>query len=570
MAEENVTRSAAGAPVRRRITLLSNVNMSSVSRRLSREAEVHQPSGYGNELGAMMNPNSDYNQFEPEITFLVMDLAELTEHELEKEAVEAHVEQWYATFAEAMRPDRIYYVSDVYLYSPELEAADLLVDRVALENLWMDRLDTLCEQFPNVRKFPYRRMIEQLGEENAFSMKMWYMGKILLSNEAQKRLAELILRYVHMEYRTPKKVLVLDLDNTLWGGLAGEHDQSPVVLSEDHSGLAYKNHQRVIRQMQKQGVLLAIVSKNNEEDAEAILKNHPHMVLKPEHFAAKRINWNAKSENILEIAQELNLGVDSFVFWDDSPQERMEVAQMLPQVTVPDFPENAENLAAAMTAIYHEYFEKSVLTKEDLDKTAQYAENAKRMELKKTTSNFYEYLKELKIVVTRVEADKHLKRLEDMVNKTNQFNLTTVRHTMSELQQLLNDPYQKLFAYRVEDRFGDNGVVAAVIVDMSQSVPVIEEFLMSCRVMGKNVEYGILKDVELEMLDEHFTKLRGYYIPTAKNKPVEDFYAKAGYEMLGERADGTKVYEVDLTKAPLREFVGQMVLENLKIKEIPL
>ncbi|MBR1852491.1 MAG: HAD-IIIC family phosphatase [Lachnospiraceae bacterium] len=553
---------------KRRITLLSNVNMSSVSRRLSREAEVHQPSGYGNELGAMMNPNSDYNQFDPEITFLIIDLAELVEHEFEKDVVEAHVEQWYATLAEALRPERIYYVSDVCLFSPELEAADLLTDRVTLENLWMDRLDTLCEKFANVRKFPYRRMIEQLGEENAFSMKMWYMGKILLSNEAQKRLAELILRYVRMEYRTPKKVLVLDLDNTLWGGLAGEHEQSPVALSEDHGGLAYKNHQRVIRQMQKQGVLLAIVSKNNEADAEEILKHHPHMVLKPEHFAAKRINWNAKSENILEIAQELNLGVDSFVFWDDSPQERMEVAQMLPQVTVPDFPENPEELAPAMTNIYHDYFEKPVLTKEDLDKTTQYAENAKRMELKKTTGNFYEYLKELKIVVTRVEADKHLKRLEDMVNKTNQFNLTTVRHTMSELQQILSDPYQKLFAYRVEDRFGDNGIVAAVIVDMSQSVPTIEEFLMSCRVMGKNVEYGILKDVELEMLDEHFTKLRGYYIPTAKNKPVEDFYAKAGYEMLGERADGTKVYEVDLTKAPLREFVGQMVLENIKIKDI--
>lgn len=555
---------------KKRITLLSNINMSSVSRRLSREAQVHQPSGYGNELGAMMNPASDYNQFDPQITFVLMDLAELAEHVFDKETVEARIDQWYASFAGALRPERIYYVGDVYLYAPELEAAGLLIDKGMLEGIWTDRLDTLCEQFQNVRKFPYRRMIERLGEENAFSLKMWYMGKILLGSEAQKRLAELILHYVKIEYRTPKKVLVLDLDNTLWGGLAGEADLNPVVLSEDHAGLAYKNHQRVLLQMQKQGVLLVIVSKNNEADAEEILKKHPHMVLQPEHFAAKRINWKSKSENILEIAEGLNLGVDSFVFWDDSPQERMEVAQMLPQVTVPDFPENPEDLAAAMTGIYHEYFEKSVLTAEDLDKTAQYAENAKRMELKKTTSNFYEYLKELKIVVTRVEADKHMKRLEDMVNKTNQFNLTTARHTMSELQEILEDPYQQIFAYRVQDCFGDNGVVACVIVDMSQSVPVIEEFLMSCRVMGKNVEYGILKDVELEMLDNHFTALRGYYIPTAKNKPVEDFYTKAGYEMLGERPDGTRIYEVDLTKAPLREFVGQMVLENIKIKEIPL
>ena len=187
MPEERIQNVGQDAQ-KRRITLLSNVNMSSVSRRLSREAQVHQPSGYGNELGAMMNPESDYNQFDPEITFLIMDLAELAEHTFEKDAVEACVEQWYATFAEAVRPNRIYYVSDVYLWSPELEATDLLTDRVALEHLWTERLADLCEKFPNVRKFPYRRMIAQLGEENAFSVKMWYMGKILLSNEADPAL----------------------------------------------------------------------------------------------------------------------------------------------------------------------------------------------------------------------------------------------------------------------------------------------------------------------------------------------------------------------------------------------
>ena len=265
----------------------------------------------------------------------------------------------------------MFYVSDAYLWAVELAVLADPERKQQLESLWSAALQQLTEKHSNVRIFPYRRIIEHQGEEKAFSLKMWYMGKVLLGMETQSLLAEKILQQAELEDRTPKKVLVLDLDNTLWGGLAGEADHTPVLLSEDHSGLAYKNLQRVIKLMQEQGVLLAIASKNNEEDAMEILEHHPHMLLRPEDFAARRINWDPKPDNIRKMAEELNLGTDSFVFFDDSEAEREMVRQMLPEVTVPDFPARPEELAPCMAKIYEEYFARAVITKEDREKTAQ-------------------------------------------------------------------------------------------------------------------------------------------------------------------------------------------------------
>jgi FkbH-like protein len=548
----------------RRIALLSNVNMNALIRMLQKDAEVYEAEGYGNELGILMNPASSYHAFQPEMTFLVVDILELLEHELEEQAVRSRIQGWFAAFENAMSESCVYYINDAFLWGVELEAADALTDSTVPEGIWNAELKVMCARHANVRILPYHRLISKLGEENAFSPKMWYMGRILLSGEAQKRLAALILDKVELESRTPKKVLVLDLDNTLWGGLAGENDHTPIQLSEEHSGLAYKNLQRVILQMQKQGVLLAIVSKNNPEDAEVILQGHPHMVLRPEHFAAKRINWKPKNENMMEIAGELNLGVDSFVFWDDNPQERLLISQTLPQVAVPDFPAKPEELAPAMTTVYHDYFEKAVLTAEDLNKTVQYAANNRRRELQQAAGNFTDYLKQLQIVVTRVDAAAHFNRLEALLNKTNQFNLTTRRHDTTELQNLIQNQAKRIFLYRVEDCFGDNGLVAAVIVDAAGTVPVIEEFVMSCRVMGKNIEQGILSHVETCLREEGFECVRGVYVPTAKNKPVAGLYEQMGYCAIqdGTADSAEQVYELTLSETPERAFVGKICTET--------
>ncbi len=552
----------------KKIAVLSNVNMNFVIRLLKKEFEVYESEGYGNELGVLMNPQSSYHGFEPQVTFLLMDLMEVVEHQLEvdpgrSDGAVAAIDRWFAMLEGCLKSNTIYYVSDGYLWGPELSVLSDPGRKQALEAIWQQRLHALCRDHGNVYILPYRHLIEQMGEENAFSLKTWYLGKILHTNEAQKRLSALIRVKVEVQGRVAKKVLLLDLDNTLWGGLAGEADHTPILLSEDHSGLAYKNLQRVILQMQKQGVILGIVSKNNEEDAMEILRYHPHQVLRPECFAAFRINWQQKHENIVKIAQELNLGLDSFVFWDDNPTERELVSSMLPQVTVPDFPDKPEELAPAMVEIYYKFFEKAAVTKEDLEKTRQYADNAKRNQLQAQVQSFEEYLKQLDIVVTSEDPKANLVRLVQLVNKTNQFNLTTRRFEQAQMQQVLEDLQRRVFLYRVADCFGDNGIVAAGIVEIKETdreagetvkSALIEELVMSCRVMGKNIEYAIVEDMENALLAEGCQFVEASYLPTAKNKPVETLYEKLGYTVIEKLQDGSKFYKIDLANRPDRVY----------------
>ena len=541
--------------MKHKIALLSNVNMSFVTRLLKKQVDVYEGEGYGNELGLLMDRSSSYHVYAPDICVLMMDVWELVGANAGN--LQA-IDKWFAMLENALDDKTTYYVSDAYVWGAD---GTLFVEeekKTQLEHYWLSRLKSLAANHGNVRVFPYAGIIRRMGEELAFSEKLWYMGKILHTNEAQKQLAELILHKVELESRTAKKVLVLDLDNTLWGGLAGEHDITPVVLSDDHSGMAYKNLQRVILQMKESGAILAIASKNNEADAMELIEKHSHMVLRSDAFAAKRICWESKTESIQEMARELNLGLDSFVFFDDSASERELVKQMLPQVTVPDFPQRPEELPQAMIRIYKEYFEKAYVTAEDAKKSEQYLQNAKRAELEKAAVSFADYLKQLSIKVQRVDAVEHAERLTQLLNKTNQFNLTTKRHEASEIRSMLADEGKRIYLYRVEDALGDYGVVAAVIVSVDADAAVVDEFVMSCRVMGKYVEYGILSAVEDELKSEGFSRVRGIYIPTAKNKPVEKLYEKAGY-VLCEESDGSAVYELCLANRPDREYYMEML-----------
>lgn len=537
-----------------RLAVLSNVNMNMVIRMLQKQAEVYETEGYGNELGLLLNPASSYHAFQPDITFLLMDLAELLEHDLDPQNATERIGSWFRTL-DGCLPDRgVFYVSDAYLWAVELAVLADPERKQQLESLWSAELQKLTEKHANVRIFPYRRIIEQQGEEKAFSLKMWYMGKVLLGIETQTILAEKILQQAKLEERSPKKVLVLDLDNTLWGGLAGEADHTPVLLSEDHSGLAYKNLQRVIKLMQEQGVLLAIASKNNEEDAMEILEHHPHMLLHPEDFAIRKINWEPKPDNLRKMAEELNLGTDSFVFFDDSEAEREMVRQMLPEVEVPDFPARPEELATCMVKIYETYFARAVITKEDREKTAQYRANAGRNAMAKQAVSFEDYVKKLEICLIPVDPKEHLDRLLQLLNKTNQFNLTTGRYTREQLQQITENAGKRVFLYQVTDTFGDNGIVAAAIVDTTGELPEITDLVMSCRVMGRNIENAVIDRIERQMQEEGYSGLRGRYVPTAKNKPVEAFYERLGYRETGTTPDGGKCYEITWPEKPERIY----------------
>ena len=323
-----------------KVAVLSNVNTDPVGRLLKGTPgnEVYASQGYGNELGTLLNRQSPLYDFAPDMIFMMIDVMEATQHALQLSEAEAKISEWFSLFENAIDEKIVYYVSDAYLYGFELGVVWDKSLKSKIESIWAEKLQDLSEKHPNVRIFPYADIIRKLGEENAFSLKMWYMGKILHTSAVHKAIASEIDHCINLEQRTPKKVLLLDLDNTLWRGLAGEHDITPIVLSEDGVGLAYKNFQRAILQLKDQGVILGIVSKNNEEDALKIIDEHPHMVLRSGDFAVKRINWENKAGNIISVSKELNVGTDSIVFIDDNPAERTLISEVLPEVTVPDFP----------------------------------------------------------------------------------------------------------------------------------------------------------------------------------------------------------------------------------------
>lgn len=254
------------------------------------------------------------------------------------------------------------------------------------------------------------------------------------------------------------------------------------------------------------------------------------------------------------MAEELNLGTDSFVFFDDSEAEREMVRQMLPEVTVPDFPARPEELAPCMAKIYEEYFARAVITKEDREKTAQYRANAGRNAMAEQAVSFEDYVKKLEICLIPVDPKEHLDRLTQLLNKTNQFNLTTRRYTREQMQQIVEDAGKRVFLYQVTDAFGDNGIVAAAIVDTAGELPEITDLVMSCRVMGRNIENAVIDRIEEQMQEEGYTGLRGRYIPTAKNKPVEALYEKLGYHRTESTQEGGTCYEITLAERPERAY----------------
>jgi len=544
-----------------KIAVLSNININGTIRILKRDTDVFEAEGYGNEIGMLLNPNSGIYEYSPDQIFIIEDLQELTGHSLNPEVVAQNVKQWFLDVESSMKPEIIYYISDAFCYGVELQ---VLVDaglKEEIEGIWLSYLKKLIARNHNVRIFPYRSLVEKLGVDASFSMKMWYMGKMLHSLAMQQLLAKTILEKSLLENNVPKKALLLDLDNTLWGGLAGEDDITPIILSEEHAGLAYKNLQRVILEIKKQGVILGVVSKNQERDALHIINEHPHMVLRDQDFAIKKISWDSKDKSLTEIADELKIGLDSMVFFDDNPAERQLIKEMLPQVTVPDFPDSPEGLAEEMIRIWKRYFDRPVITAEDTKKTEQYAANAKREKLKKASGSFENYLLRLNIVLTRKKSVEHIERVVQLLNKTNQFNLTMQRHTLGDIQEKLTRKKYKVFCYQAADRFGDNGIIAVAIVNLQDSVPVIEEFAMSCRMMGKNIENAIIDDIEEYLLNNGYSVIEARYVQNSKNTPVSELYDSLGYHCVGMNHAGKK-YKMILAERPRRTYQLKKIVEE--------
>jgi FkbH-like protein len=408
-------------------------------------------------------------------------------------------------------------------------------------------LASLARETKGVYILDYDNLVARHGRLAWTDEQKWLTVRLPMAAQNMLPLVKEWLRFLHPLSGKIAKVLVLDLDNTLWGGTVGEDGMAGVKLGIEHPGAAYQALQRVLLDLYRRGILLAVCSKNNSEDALAVLREHPGMVLRQEHFAAMRINWQPKSQNLREIADELNLGLDALAYLDDDPIERERVIQEIPEVWVIDPGTQPTEFARVVRET--PLFERLSLSEEDLQRGELYAAQQQRRAFQGTCASpetFYHSLQQ-EVDVALVNRAT-LARVAQLTRKTNQFNMTTRRYTEQQIQELSERPGWQVLSMRVRDRFADNGLVGVAITRDDLDSLEIDTFLLSCRVIGRTVETAFLAYIVQQARARGLLFVRGECIFTKKNIPARDFYRRNGFQCL-EESDGRSLWLLDLTNA---------------------
>lgn len=398
-----------------------------------------------------------------------------------------------------------------------------------------------------VHLLDYDNLVARHGQLNWEDPVRWATLRMPLTAESIVHLADEWLRYLHPISGRVAKVLVCDLDNTLWGGVLGEEGLGGIKLGGEHPGSAYCSLQRAILDLYHRGIILAVSSKNDHAEALAALSQHPGMILRPEHFAAMRVNWNDKATSLREIAAELNVGTDAIAFIDDNPHERQWIRSQMPEVWVIDLP--SEPALYERTLREQPVFERLALTEEDRRRGAMYAEQRQRTELQQGCQTLEDYYRSLGLVV-QIEpvGPETLERAAQLIGKTNQFNLTGKRFSTQELAALADRPDAVVLIARVRDRFGDNGIIGVMVGCITEDRSFhIEAFVMSCRVIGRTVETAMLAGLCEHIAARGARILNGLFVPTAKNAPARDFYARQGF-VAADETGGESRWQLDLSR----------------------
>ncbi len=519
--------------------ILSNINLFKLIHKMKKKMEIYEPEGYGNWVQPLLGDKklADY-------IICIIDGNQLFRsalHAEDREEAFRRIEEYssYIKNSAKKHPQSKYLVSDMDILPDAIYPLKEIGYPQDLEYAWVSALGSIAAELPNVFIFPLKDIIAGIGRERAYSNKMWYLASSRFSVQGEQEIGEKIFRLISCLEGNRKKCLLLDLDNTLWGGVIGEDGIEGMTLSENKEGARYKDFQKKIKDMEKLGVLLGIISKNNEEDAKDMIENHPDMVLRWDDFAVKKINWKRKSQNIQEIQKELNIGFDSMVFLDDNPAEREEVKHSLPEIVVPEFPENTSRLSDFIEEIYWQYFLLPKATDEDKNKTALYHQRREREQEREGHASLEGYLESLRTkVIVQPVGKTDIGRTVQLIQKTNQFNVTTKRYPEGEILDMLRQPDRYDFwIAEISDKFGNNGKSALLIIEKEKEKITLDSFIMSCRVMGRDIEKDLLHALEKRYLQKGYKTLETIYRRTAKNKPVADLYDKMGYLLMKDKED---------------------------------
>jgi FkbH-like protein len=401
--------------------------------------------------------------------------------------------------------------------------------QVQLVQRFNQRLADAASATSGVFVWDFDALVRVKGLENLVDPKQWYVARNPFKLSAYPVLAADLHRYVRAALGRVAKCVVLDLDNTLWGGVAGEDGLEGVKLGHTYPGNCFRDFQKELLKLYERGILLALNSKNNEEDALRIIDEHPDMVLRRQHFAARRINWADKASNLRAIASELNIGADSLIFVDDNPVECELIRQHVPECEVVLLPDKPYLLPAQPQSWAR--IENIRLTTEDRRRGEMYRAQVARKEDEDRYTSIDEFLHNLQIEVELEPATSFsIPRIAQLTQKTNQWNMTTRRYTEAEVQAFVSDTRHAVLTIAARDRFGDEGIVGACILRFDGPECVIDTFLLSCRVIGRGIEQSMLARAAELARERGATTLVGEFIPTKKNKPAEGFYERAGFE----------------------------------------
>jgi FkbH-like protein len=386
----------------------------------------------------------------------------------------------------------------------------------------------------------------------------WHKAKLPGALDSTPLYADSICRLLGAAKGKARKCLVLDLDNTLWGGVIGDDGVDGIALGQNSAvGEAHVALQRFLLDLRRRGIILAVCSKNEDATARIPFREHPEMVLKEDHIAVFTANWSDKANNIREIAATLNIGTDSLVFLDDNPVERAQVRQVLPEVAVPELTEDPADYIGLLANAG--YFEAVALSDEDLARADYYQANAERVSLQKV-GNIGEYLRSLQMVATVSPFNPVGRvRIAQLINKSNQFNLTTRRYSEAEVESIENDPAKFTLQVRLADRFGDNGMISVIIFDMGAEEWTCDTWLMSCRVLGRRVEELVLGTVAEAAKKAGAKRLIGVYLPTKKNALVVEHFAKLGFTKTADLPDGETHWALEIGQFTAPELPMEVV-----------
>lgn len=528
-----------------KIALLGNFTLDFISTEIKKKisAEIYV-AGFNQYQIEIFNDHSNLYAFKPDFIILLLDGPTFFQNKnlltAQNEITELYekIEKNVHCYFIVNNVHLFNYINTINDYNTE-------INNKQIQNNFNLFLNQLSVKHDNFFVLDILSEIEKYGFTNLYDNSIWSFAKSRFNKKGNIITADKVKILIDAMLNNHKKCIIVDLDNTLWGGIIGEDGMTGIQLAQHNQGKHYTEFQKKLLKIKEKGILLGICSKNNEQDAKEVFDNHPEMILKWDDFVIRKINWNDKSKNIKEIALELNIGIDSLVFIDDNPYERQLVGSQTDAI-VPDFPDKIENLSDFISDVDVKYFSKFKITEEDKEKTQQYISNQKRTEVEKKSNSMEEFLTSLKMELVIRKVNKELiPRVAQMTQKTNQFNFTTRRYNENQIEEMINDKRYNVVCGDVKDMYGDYGTVILIITEEINNRIEINTFLMSCRVIGRLVENEFLLGMKKYL--KSTSKIYGLYFPTKKNVLVVKKFDELGFPVVFENEE-RKEYLIDLSK----------------------